>query len=199
MSPVAMCGIPKSSLRRSAWVPLPAPGGPSMIRFNSLTTEAAYPLRRAPCGWPRPAPDGPLRPLRGRGPSRVGRGLGRSVWAGFLLEEALVTSHHQLRLELLHRFQRDADDDQDRGAAEWDVLVGARYQDRRQRCDGGEEQRAREGQPREDPIQEFGRRPPRSHPGDEAAVPLEVVGLVDGIEGHRGVEVGEDEDEQRLA
>ena len=44
------------------------------------------------------------------------------------LQEALVTSHHQLRLELLHRFERDADDDQDRGAAELELLVGLREQ-----------------------------------------------------------------------
>jgi hypothetical protein len=31
---------------------LPAPGGPSRIRFNSLTTEAAYPLASAPCRRP---------------------------------------------------------------------------------------------------------------------------------------------------
>ena len=35
-----------------------------------------------------------------------------------LLEEALVAAHHQLGLELLHRVERDADDDQDRGPAE---------------------------------------------------------------------------------
>ena len=38
-----------------------------------------------------------------------------------LLQEALVVAHHQLRLELLHRVQRHADHDQDRGAAEVEV------------------------------------------------------------------------------
>ncbi len=44
MSPVEMCGRTKSACRRSAWVPLPAPGGPSRIRFSSDTSHADYPL-----------------------------------------------------------------------------------------------------------------------------------------------------------
>src|SRR3954453_19599268 len=35
MLPVAMYGSPKSSTSRSAWVPLPAPGGPRRTRFSS--------------------------------------------------------------------------------------------------------------------------------------------------------------------
>ncbi len=35
MLPVAMYGRLKSSVSRSAWVPLPAPGGPSRMRFSS--------------------------------------------------------------------------------------------------------------------------------------------------------------------
>src|SRR5919198_669217 len=35
-----------------------------------------------------------------------------------LLEEALVAAHHHLRLHLPHRVERDADHDQNRGAAE---------------------------------------------------------------------------------
>ena len=77
--------------RRSAWVPLPAPGGPSRIRF-SLDIRRSLSARQAPLDE--------------------------------LLQEALVTAHHQLRLQLLHRFQRDADHDQDRGAAEAEVGRG---------------------------------------------------------------------------
>ena len=40
---------------------------------------------------------------------------------------------------------------------------------------------------------------PGSHPRDEPAVLLEVVGLVDGVERDRRVEVGEEDDEDRLA
>src|SRR5919112_2038576 len=40
-SPVPMYGSPKSSVRRAAWVPLPAPGGPSRIRFSSLMKRAS--------------------------------------------------------------------------------------------------------------------------------------------------------------
>ena len=40
---------------------------------------------------------------------------------------------------------------------------------------------------------------PGTHAGDEAAVFLQVVGLVDRVEGDGGVEVGEDDDEEDLA
>jgi hypothetical protein len=33
MSPVEMCGIASSAARSFAWVPLPAPGGPSSTRI----------------------------------------------------------------------------------------------------------------------------------------------------------------------
>ena len=58
------------------------------------------------------------------GPSRTRLQLGS-------LEEALVVAHHQLRLELLHRVERHADHDQDRGAAEVEVRARLVDQDRR--------------------------------------------------------------------
>src|SRR5271166_6010482 len=180
MSPVEMWGSAKSSRRRSACVPLPAPGGPSRIRLSSDTTAADYPLARLQAQ--------PAAPRRS--PSRRPRAR--------LLQESLVAAHHQLRLELLHRFQRHADHDQDRGAAEVELLMGAREQDRRECRDSGEEQGAREGEAGEDPVQEFGRRPSRAHARDEPAVLLQVVGLIDRVERDGGVEVGEDEDEDRL-
>ena len=91
MLPVAMYGRLKSSVMRSAWVPLPAPGGPTRMRLSSATGIGSYAVGRD-----------------GFGP-------------GSLLQEALVVAHHQLRLELLHRVQRDADDDQQRRAAEEEV------------------------------------------------------------------------------
>src|SRR3954470_11311493 len=130
--------MPKSSVSLAAWVPLPAPGGPSRMRLSSLTGRADY-----------------------------------------LFEEALVVAHHQLRLELLHRVQRDAHHDQDRGASE--VEVGARLveQDRREGRDRRQVQGAGEGQPGKDAVEELRRRSAWPHPGDEAAVLLEVVGLLD--------------------
>src|SRR6185312_7501467 len=105
-------GSPKSSTRRRACVPLPAPGGPSRTRFSS--------------------------------------GMA-------LLEEALVVAHHQLRLELLDRVESDADHDQDRGPAEKEVRARLVDQQGRQRRNGGEEDRARERQSRQDAIEIFGR------------------------------------------
>src|SRR5215208_5419591 len=151
-----MYGSLKSSLRRSAWVPLPAPGGPRRMRFSSLKART-------------------------------------------LLQEALVVAHHQLGLELLHRVQGDADDDQQRGSAEEEVGAGLVYEDGWQRGDGRQVERARKGQASQDAIEELRRRAARPHPRNEPAVLLEVVGLVDRVEGDRRVEVGEDDDEYRLA
>src|SRR5215208_1612217 len=134
-----MYGSLKSSLRRSAWVPLPAPGGPRRMRFSSLKART-------------------------------------------LLKEALVVAHHQLRLELLHRVQGDADDDQDRGSAEVEVRGSLVDEDGRERGHRGKVQGAGEGEAREDAVEELGGRPAGPHAGDEPAVLLEVVGLVDGVE-----------------
>src|ERR1700733_7492155 len=130
------------------------------------------------------------------------RGRGRTTPVGpgrDLFQESLVVAHHQLRLELLHRVERHPDHDQDRGTAEEEVGGGLADEDRRQGGDRGQEQGAREGQPRQDAIEELSRRSAWPHPWDEPAVLLEVVGLVDRVEGDRGVEVGEKDDQDALA
>src|ERR1700712_1616198 len=154
MLPVAKYGRPKSCVIRSAWVPWPAPGGPTRMRFSSDTGALAASLRT---GASRP-------PVPGR--------------SGILLEEAFVVAHHQLGLELLHGVEGHADDDQQRGSAELERLrrTGEGDHDRRQRGDRGEVECAREREAREDPVEELGRRPARSHPRDEAAVLLQVLG-----------------------
>src|SRR6185295_4416571 len=84
MSPVDTLGMPCTRAKRSACVPLPAPGGPRNIRFKAMEKS-----RLAPS----------------------------STNAG-LLHEAVVMSHNQLRLDLLHGIHCNADDDQQRRAAE---------------------------------------------------------------------------------
>ena len=90
-------------------------------------------------------------------------------------------------------------DDQERRATEANCLVPVREQDRRQRGDGREEQRAGKRQPRKDPVEESAVGRPGRMPGMKPPYFLQVVGLVDRVEGHRRVEVGEDHDEERLA
>ena len=77
--------------------------------------------------------------------------------------------------------------------------MGARDQDRRERRDGGEEQGTWECQSCEDPVEELRRRAAGSHAGNEATILLQVVRLIDRVERDGGVEVGEDDDEDRLA
>ena len=77
-----------------------------------------------------------------------------------LLQEAFVVAHHQLRLELLHGVEGDADDDQQRGAAEVEARgrAGGRDDDGRERGDRREVQGSRERQAGEDAVQELRRR-----------------------------------------
>ena len=85
-------------------------------------------------------------------PCRRPAGRGGGCSAPPLLQEAFVGAHHHLRLHLPHRVERDADDDQHRGAAE-----GARGrlreaavadEEARQHRDGREVERAGQRQPR---------------------------------------------------
>src|SRR5690348_7574412 len=121
MSPVAICGMPKWARSTFACVPLPEPGAPYRRRFNRTAPPAASPPP----------------------PHCVGRTTSPSS-----LDEASVLAHDQLRLQLLHGVERDAHDDQDRGAAEVHLLVrdarDLRRADRQDHRDEAEEDRADE-------------------------------------------------------
>ena len=67
-----------------------------------------------------------------------------------------------------------------------------------QRGDDREVDGAGQRQPGEHAVEVDRGGPPRAHAGDEAAVLLQVVRLVHRVELHRGVEVREQDDEQRL-
>ena len=43
MSPVESCGMPSRSTRRTAWVPLPAPGGPSRMILIDVPLTSSTP------------------------------------------------------------------------------------------------------------------------------------------------------------
>src|SRR3954468_21528360 len=146
ISPLAMCGMPYSEEIRPAWVPLPAPCGPSSRTFK-----------------------------------------------GTLFQEAFVGARHHLRLHLSHCVERDADDDQHGRAAERTrrgLREAAVFDEQaRQYGHGGEVQRARKGQRRQEAVEVLRRRRAGSDAGDVAAVSPEVVRLVDRVELHGGVEV----------
>ena len=62
-----------------------------------------------------------------------------------------------------------------------------------QQHDGRQEQSPGQGDAGEHPVEIGRRRPSRADARHEATVLLEVVGLVDGVELHRRVEVGEEQ------
>src|SRR3569623_3634918 len=88
MSPVDIWTIPRLATRRSAWVPLPAPGGPRRMMFT-------LPLLLRP----RRSAQTPALELR-------------------LLDQVAILVRQQVRLNLSHRVHRHVDDDQQAGAAE---------------------------------------------------------------------------------
>src|SRR6266511_746678 len=173
-----------SSASRPAGVPAAA-----AARNRSPVETCSMPYRaerRAAC-VPFPAPCLPSR--TSRGPLLIG--------ALRLGEEALVVAHHQLAVDLLHRFERDAHGDQQCRAPEGELSDVPqrehqqwRYRDRRKEQRSGQRD-AFQGL-REVPL----RRRPRSDAGDESTLLADDVGLLRGVERDRGVEVREEDDEQ---
>src|SRR5205807_9400682 len=92
---------------------------PAWISARSMSPVAMCGMpkwSRSMLAWvPLPLPGAPYRskftPL-----SLTLSPAGRGKTASF--DEASVLAHHELRLQLLHRVERDADHEEDRGAAE---------------------------------------------------------------------------------
>src|SRR5215217_3642582 len=97
-------------------------------------------------------------------------------------DEPLVLADEELRLELLHRLDDDADDDQDARAAEGEALELRLDQgnERRQGRNDAEEQRAGHGDPGHDAGEVVLRRASRPDDRDEAAVLAELLGRLVG-------------------
>src|SRR5437763_4904451 len=183
MSPVAMCGIPNSAEIPLACVPFPDPCGPSKRMF----TGAPPGNTRRPLARDLAAPESTL--ALAQAPS-----LRRERWrplawcsqprdsaaspGGALSEEALVGAHHHLRLHLAHRVERDADDDQHRGAAEGarGCLREAAVADEEAREHGDESQVERPGQrqPGQHAVEVLSRRRAWADAWDVTAVLAEV-------------------------
>src|SRR4029077_14086200 len=95
ISPVDSCRTPIRSTSRCAWVPFPAPGGPSRISLITLLP-----------------PSSKAEPPRGPAPSSASTPQLRS------LDQPLVLMRQEIALNLRNGIHRDADHNQQRGAAE---------------------------------------------------------------------------------
>src|SRR4051812_46170366 len=137
MSPVEIFGTARWAAMNSAWVPLPAPGGPTS---TSRTYIASLRRERAPHVADARAP-------RPRVPTTGG---------------TLVVALHQLALDLLHRLQAHAHHDEHRRTTEREVLVllliEPDEEEVRQDRDHTEVERTRQGDPAEDEVQVVGGR-----------------------------------------
>src|SRR6478735_8239672 len=162
---------------------------PSRTASRSMSPVAMW---GSPCSgatraaWvPLPAPGGPMK-IRSRGTCG-------------LLQEALVAAHRKLRLDLTHGVDGNADHDQHGRPAQ--CTRGGRTEpaelDEQGRCsgDGGQEQRPGHGQAYQHRLEVLCGGAAGADAGDEAAVLLEVVGLLERVEHHRHVEEREREDQ----
>src|SRR5436190_13372471 len=175
MSPVAMCGILKTPERRTACVPLPAPGGPNSRRF-SLNFAGRCSGSSAADGA-RPASPAPTD--------------ARAAWSG----EPLIVAGDEVGFDLLNGIERDTNDDHESGAAEVERHLHLFVQQRGEHADRRDIHSTPEGDAGEDLVDVGGGGTAGSDAGDEAAVLLHVVGDVDRIEGDRRVAVAEEDDQ----
>src|SRR3954453_13578312 len=156
----------------------------TLNRKMSPVEIAGTPKRSATTlAWvPLPAPGGPIR---------------MSLMSA---QESFVVALLELGLDLLHGVERDTDHDQQRGAAEREVLVGLNPDERDQRDQGQQTQVQSAGQrdAGEDVVEVRLGRLSRPDPGDETAVLLHVVRDLLWVEGDRDVEVGEEDDQQEV-
>ena len=104
-----------------------------------------------------------------------------------------------LALQLLNRVKANTDENQYCGTTEREVVAGAAgpngHQEVRQDGDDREVERTNEEESVHDEAEVLGSGAAGANAGDEAAVLLHVVSLLGGIELHRHIEVGEEDDE----
>ena len=191
---------------RSSTRPITTSSGTSAARVHvALGLE---PERRVPAAPPRAAcrrwrPG--ARPTRRRAaracvplpapgaPRKITRMLTRGL--RLLAQEALVVPHEQMRLHLADGIQGHADHDEQAGAAEVERRVEPADEEVREHRDQGEEDRPRQRDPGERPVDVLRRLLAGPHAGDEPPVLLHVVGEVHRVEDDGGVEVREEDDE----
>ncbi len=113
------------------------------------------------------------------------------------LHEAVVLAQRPVLLDLGDRIEENADDDQDRGAAEAGVGNAHPLGDQdRQQGDQGEKEATGQGDARQNTVDIIRRAGSRLHTRDESALLLQVLSQIDRIEDDRGVEVAEDQDQE---
>src|SRR5947207_5020803 len=104
------------------------------------------------------------------------------------LHEAVVVAQQQMLLHLLYRVERDADDDEQRRAAEAERHVEDVGHHDGQHRHQGQEQGARKRDPGQHVVNVVGRGGPGLHSGDEPALLLEVLRQIHRVEDDGGVE-----------
>ena len=165
---------------------------PTAARSRSPDARMREPRCSARTGaWvPFPAPGAPEE--------RRSRSIGIATSSP---DEPFVVAHHELRFDLLHRLDDDADHDQQARAAEGDAGRATGRAGRRLTARTATMPRKRAPATVirvDDPGQVVRRRPARPDARDEAAVLAELLGGLVGLERERRVEVRESEGQQEV-
>jgi len=115
------------------------------------------------------------------------------------LEEALRMAHEQLGFHLLHRSEGHPTTDQDGGAAKVEGTPRPLIRTVGSSTMAAQEQGAGEGDAGQHPVEIRRRGRPGRMPGTKPPYFLRLVGLIDGVELHRGVEIREQDDQDNSA
>ena len=182
---VEICGMPHFSQSTLACVPLPAPGGPRRINLIGRPPSRSVEMRHLGFGtgslgvweilfWEKnlflPNSQTPCANLITTTSYSSSAGTG----------EAFVVARDEVRLDLAHRVERDADDDHDRGAAALERNAGSTaLMMRRNDAHRRDVDRAAERDARQHAVDVLGRLLARADAGDVRLLLLQVVGDVD--------------------
>src|SRR3990172_3716399 len=144
---------------------------------------------------PPPARRATYPVLRTSTPPRSTRYEVRSSREWSSREEPFIVAHGQLALDLLHRFERYADHDENRHPTKTDADVPNGPGNRGQDGHNPQEQGTRQRDAVEDVLQVPGRLAAGPHAGHETSLTLNHLRLTNRVELDGGVEVGEEDDQ----
>src|SRR5437868_7556553 len=116
ISPVEIWGMPRRSCKSRACVPFPAPGAPINTMIFAILLTAETPRRRGKKN--QIDPSSRLRVSAVQNPKLSPTSTQSRAGS----QKAFVITHYKLRFDLRHRVHRDADENEQRRAAEIELI-----------------------------------------------------------------------------
>src|SRR3954470_6670168 len=198
MKPRAMSGSSRRAERRLSTIssetsspaaitafalrPISVPAATAALSMSPVESWTIARCSTRRLAWvPLPAPGGPRRRMFIAAESPAPE----AALQLRLLDQVAILVGDQVALDLGHRVHRHVDDDQQRGASEIERDAGAGDQEFRQQADDGEVGGADHGDPGQHVIEIFLGSLAGADAGNEAAIFLEILGRLLGIEHDR--------------